>query len=331
MNINTGYYNYYNVQGRYTTEKPQTAVWKEKYEVVDDRINSNNYDPGSDAYKAYIKLEEVYYAKGVSNRARYSTTKEVKAAIYQKYFGKGNYSQCSYDEKSAMYTNELNMTLYGCLKGVGNQLDPHLKGVVEEVAETQSQEYNRETVNMQLSNIFAVAGIDNSLLSQFNMTFSIDPYDYSLEVTGVDDAGLVEELEKLLNQDNNSRELFYHILKSNAGSISENVMLKYHTLRSFVSVTGENPKNYHQTENGLVNEKGEDILNIYWEALKTSDAVPALYQEDAYDAFAEGVVQLLKNGFSSIPDLYLSIGYQDGMLLDLANENVMIQRFDIKM
>ncbi len=86
--------------------------------------------------------------------------------------------------------------------------DPHLKGEVRDVTEKQAHEYNRKTINMQLCNIFGNAGIDSAMLSKYNMTFSIDPYNYSLKVSGVDDAGLTAMLEKLLNKDHNARELF---------------------------------------------------------------------------------------------------------------------------
>ena len=83
-----------------------------------------------------------------------------------------------------------------------------LKGEVRDVTEKQAHEYNRKTINMQLCNIFGNAGIDSTMLNKYNMTFSIDPYNYFLKVSGVDDAGLTAMLEKLLNKDNNARELF---------------------------------------------------------------------------------------------------------------------------
>ena len=150
------------------------------------------------------------------------------------------------------------------------------------------------------------------MLSKYNMTFSIDPYDYSLKVSGVDDAGLTAMLEKLLNKDHNARELFYHIMHSN----------------SFASVTGQDPRQYRQTETGLVNGRGENILDIYREALKTSDAVPAQFKGTAYNVFEENIKKLLAEGFYRIPDLNLRVGYKDGMLQDLPNEDIMHNSFD---
>jgi len=323
----TAFYNYYNISYRYTPEAPKTPAWKEDLKIVKDQVKSNNRDPESERYKAFEKLEDTYYAMGVRNRAKYTTVSQVYAALSEKY-SSDYYKQFSELEVTAMYDNELEMTLFGCLGGGGNLDDPHLKGEVRDVTEKQAHEYNRKTINMQLCNIFGNAGIDSTMLSKYNMTFSIDPYDYSLKVSGVDDAGLTAMLEKLLNKDHNARELFYHIMHSNRASISDYAKTKYHTLNSFASVTGQDPRQYRQTEAGLVNDRGENILDIYREALKTSDAVPAQFKGTAYNVFEENIKKLLAEGFYRIPDLNLSIGYKDGMLQDLSNADIMHNRFD---
>ena len=323
----TAFYNYYNISYRYTPEAPKTPAWKEDLKIVKDQVKSNNRDPESERYKAFEKLEDTYYAMGVRNRAKYTTVSQVYAALSEKY-SSDYYKQFSELEVTAMYDNELEMTLFGCLGGGGNLDDPHLKGEVRDVTEKQPHEYNRKTINMQLCNIFGNAGIDSAMLSKYNMTFSIDPYDYSLKVSGVDDAGLTAMLENLLNKDHNARELFYHIMHSNRASISDYAKTKYHTLNSFASVTGQDPRQYRQTETGLVNGRGENILDIYREALKTSDAVPAQFKGTAYNVFEENIKKLLAEGFYRIPDLNLRIGYKDGILQDLPNEDIMHNSFD---
>lgn len=45
-------------------------IWKKLYEVVDDRVKSNNENHESGIYKAHCKLEEIYYHSSVSNRSR---------------------------------------------------------------------------------------------------------------------------------------------------------------------------------------------------------------------------------------------------------------------
>jgi hypothetical protein len=275
MEINTQYYNYYNVKGRYTPDTPQTPDWKKRYAVVDDRVKSNNYSQDSDDYKAHVTLEEAYYAACVSNREKYSSVVDLEAALAQKYLLSDTYSGYSMEERMAMSENEENM----------------------------------------------------SVLGKYQLSFSIDPYNYSLKVTGTGNSDLKQTLEKLLNENNNSRELFYYILQSSRGSVSKNALLKYHALRSFASVTGEDPRDYKLTEDGLVNEKGQNILDVYKKALETSDAVPSGYKGAAYSTFADNISELLSKDFINIPALNLSIGYSNGMLQNLTNESVMQERF----
>lgn len=325
MTIESAYYNHYNITCRYTPEKPKIPAWKEAYTVTKDKIKSRNHDQDSDKFKAYTKLEETYYSLGVSNRAKYKTTSEVYAALSQKYYLSDNYKGYSRKEIEAMHDNELQMTLFGCLGGGCNLNDPHLKGPVMAPSDSEQKSYNRKMVNIQLGNIFSKAGLDNRLLEKYNMRFTIDPFNYILKVSGVDDKGIADTIEKILNTDNNSRELFYHIMKSS--SLSNDVKLKYRALRDFKSVTGQDLRDYKQTPSGMFNEKGENVLDVYKEALKTSSAVPALYKGDAYHAFTENIEKLLTKDFFGIPDLNLSIGYKNGLLYDMVNESVVVSRF----
>jgi len=327
MTIESAYYNHYNIKCRYTPERPEIPDWKEKYVVTEEKVKSNNYSQDSDAFKAYTKLEEIYYPLGVSNRAKYRTEVELYAALSQKYYLSGNYKGYSYSEIDAMYSNELKMTLYGCLNTGGNVSDPHLKRGVMDPSNSEQKSYNRNMVNVQLGNIFSKAGLSSDILVKYNMTFTIDPLNYKLKVSGVDDKEIADIIEKALNTDNNSRELFYHIMNSNSGSISKEVLSKYHALRKFKSVTGQDLRDYKQTALGMVNEKGENALDVYKEALKTTNVVPALFKGDAYRDFAENIEKLLAKDFSCIPDLNLSIEYKNGILYDLANESVVVSRF----
>jgi hypothetical protein len=329
MEINTQYYNYYNVPGVYTPDTPETPDYKIRYAVVDDRVESNNYSQDSDEYKAHVTLEEAYYAASVSNREKYSTVTDLEAALTIKYLNSDTYSGYSLEERAAMYSNELRMTLYGTISGSYDRNDPHLTGEVKAQTDEQVSAYNRKMVNLQLSNIFTNAGIDMSVLGNYQLSFSIDPYTYSLKVTGTDNSDLAQIIEKLLNENNNSRELYYYILQSSRGSISDDALLKYHTLRSFANVTGEDLRDYKLTEDGLVNEEGKNILDVYKEALKTSNAVPAAYKGDAYSNFADNITELLSKDYINIPDLILSIGYSNGMLQSLTNESVMQARFNV--
>lgn len=322
------YYNYYNVEGRYTPKEPEIAGWRMLYETTDDQIKSQNYNQEDEVYQAHLKLEEAYYSLGVSNRAKYNTPQEVEAALTQKYFYSGAYNQYTEEQKYAMYQNEYEMTLYGQIS-CGFVNDPHLTGDVKVATESEQKEYNRQAINIQLGNILKGIGLDSSLLEKINMIFTIDPFDYTLKVSGVDNVELTSMIEEALNKDNNARELFYHIIKNDSGSISDDVKLKYRVMTDFKNITGQDIRTYIQSESGLINENGESALEVYLKALETTDEVPALYKGDAYNTFAENLKKLLSKDYVSIPDMYLSIGYCNGELYDVAKEDIMISRFDV--
>jgi 23S rRNA pseudoU1915 N3-methylase RlmH len=84
-----------------------------------------------------------------------------------------------------------------------------------------------------------------------------------------------------------------------------------------------------QKDNIVISEEGKNILDVYKEALKTSNAVPAAYKGDAYSNFADNITELLSKDYINIPDLILSIGYSNGMLQSLTNESVMQARFNV--
>lgn len=328
MSIESCYYNYYNVKGRYTPETPQIPGWKEDYAVTTDKICNNNKSRDSDAYKAYCKLEDTYYALSVSNREKYDSEHELGAVLALKYSAQGAYRQYSDTERRAMYDNEYNMSVYGCLSGGGNVDDPHIDGAVCDPTDSEKQSYNRQMVNEQLNTLLSNSGIDISQLSKYNMTFTIDPFNFILKISGVEDEELASKIENALNSGNNAQQLFCHILNSSKSSISDDVLTKYRTVKEFQNITGFNLNEFTQTEDGFVNANGENALDIYKESLKNSNAVPSQYKGAAYSYFESLLNKLSSKNYAGIQDLNLSINYQNGMLYDISDPDIQTAKFD---
>lgn len=324
------YFNYYNIEGRYTPKAPEIPTWRKSYEVVDDKIQSHNCNPKDDHYKALDTLEKTYYSVSVQNRIKYSTVSELHTAIRQKYFLSGDYDHYTEGQKKAMYDNEISMTLFGIPSGDGFK-DPHLTDKVYFPTESEKKSYNRHMVNLQISNLLKSGGIDMQMLEKYNMEFMIDPFTFKLKVLGVDDMELASAVEKILNTDRNSEELFYHIYQSRSSGIKNDIMLKYRALREFKAVTDQDIREYKQTKSGLVNEKGEKVLDVYQKALKECNKIPGRFKANAYSVFAESIKQLMLTDFAAIPDMNLSIGYKNEMLVDLKREDIMISQFDVMM
>lgn len=327
IGLDTAYYNYYNVKGRYSPETPQTPAWKKTYEVVADRIEGNNRSQDCDAFRAAVKLEETYYAVSVSNRAKYKNEDELKQALNQKYFVSGTYSQYTQVERSAMYQNELHMTMFGCLSGGGNVNDPHLDTHVYAPTDEEVSAYNRQMVNTQINNIFSQAGIDGSTIQ--NISFFIDPYAHVLTVNGMQDANAASLIEQLLNKDNNATELFCHILQSSSGRISDDVKTKYHAVRDFRDITGLDLRTFSQTKDGFIDADGRNALDIYKDALKTTNRVPANFKGAALEVFTDKMTKLQNRNFVSIPDMNLIIGFSDGKLQDSVFNPAIMRGLDI--
>jgi len=308
MQITSQYFNYYNVKGHYTPETPQTPAWRKTFEVVDDRVESNNHSQESDLYKAFVKLEETYYDAAVSNRAKYKDVDSLKQALGQKYLFGDAYKNYDYTQRRAMYENELRMTMYGTC---GNMNDPRLGGPVMDTTDEEKAAYNRQMVNTQISNILTNAGLDISLLG--DMTFSIEPFNHTLTVLGLDDEKS-SLIERLLNDNRNSTELFHHIMQSNRFRIDDDARDKYRAIRDFKEKTGEDLRTYRQTAEGFVDASGRNALDVYKAALKTTDSVPAQFKGVVLEVFSGNLQNLMGKGFANIPDLVLQIGFSNGEL-----------------
>ena len=134
------------------------------------------------------------------------------------------------------------------------------------------------------------------------------------------DEALLSQLESLLNTDNNSRELFFHIMKSRSNDSTQ--FSNARTYRSSVllnqikTITGYNLKDLKIVNGKFITEDGTDIFDIYKEKLRqnpyTKDHVG-----EAIGYYGPILHVLAKYGFNSIPDLTLSILYEDNQLKDI--------------
>ena len=328
IDVKSHYYNYYNVKGRYTTSEPQKAGWVEKYESVEDRIEGNNSNKDSELYKAYVKLEDIYYDLGAANRAKYSSYDELQTAIGQKYLFSNSpyYGKYSYTERRAMYENELSMSAFGYC---GNMNDPRLNGAVHAETDSEKKSYNRQCVNNQINNIFTNNGISYTLFGNSSFTFIINPYTYQLTVEGNADKSIMSQMETLLNENGNSKELFFHILNSiGSTNIDKNVLAKYRAASMLREYTNLDIRNFTQTKDGLIDGDGNNILDVFKKSIKESSKVPSEFKGAAYDIFEEYIKQITSTDVNSIDDMYLSIGFENGQLKDMSNSNIIKTGFN---
>ncbi len=102
-------------------------------------------------------------------------------------------------EREIAYNHEMDYLKNNKLTKI-NYIDPNLKdltsihGYIEELEE---KKFNREAVNTQFQQLLDKYSI--SIPKDTNLTFTIDPYDYKVTVSGLDDKSLSSLIEDVLN------------------------------------------------------------------------------------------------------------------------------------
>ncbi len=130
-------------------------------------------------------------------------------------------------ERNASFSAEISWLYNGCagsyyMRDSLFSNDPPVNGDVE-VAERR--EFNRKKVNDQLKQVLEQYQI--SIPSDMKLTFTIDPNNYKLTVSGTDNDELTGLLEEAQNSADNSRELFVHIIQSSSYNNTQFTPQKY--------------------------------------------------------------------------------------------------------
>ena len=85
--------------------------------------------------------------------------------------------------------------------------------------------FNRNQVNSQIRDLFAQNGL--TLPHDASLTFTIDPNNFRLSISGLDEDSLLSKMEDVLNNGNNSKELFFHIMKNRPHNSSQFTQIKW--------------------------------------------------------------------------------------------------------
>ncbi|WP_269773755.1 DUF4885 family protein, partial [Bacillus safensis] len=199
MNINTSYTIPSNNQNR-IDDKGQSAIKStnevmteadkrmkildEKYQKINEQ-NKRFKDPQDHIYNKYRNPYSSYFRSDL-------TKPEREAAYIMEMSWARNNKGGQYDFNDAIFRNE-------------KRYDPTQESVEKKIL-------NRQKVNEQLQDLFSKNGI--TIPKNTNLTFTIDPNNFKLVVSGSKDESLMKQIEDLLNTTNNTRELFFHIMKS---------------------------------------------------------------------------------------------------------------------
>ncbi|MDN5104838.1 DUF4885 family protein [Aliarcobacter butzleri] len=206
-----------------------------------------------------------------------------------------------------------------------------MKAVYGDVDNAQKQAFNRDAVNSQFQNLLNKYSID--IPKDTNLTFTIDPYDYKVSVSGSDDKNLTSLIEDVINTADNSKALFNHIYKSTLehtnSQISKEKSEKQSVFHEIKNKTGYDLRDLQNVDGKFLTEDGTDILDLYKEGVLKSKDIPEEYKGLIFDSYSSKLSELAKKGFENSSDLVLSIDYKNGSFYDVGqSENLGVGKRD---
>ncbi|MEC3590896.1 DUF4885 family protein [Bacillus pumilus] len=272
-----------------TESDRRMKILDEKYQKINEQ-NKRFKDPHGHIFDKYRNKHSPYF--------RSDLTKPEREAAYSIEIGWANNGTGGhYNSNDAAFRHE-------------KRYDPTQESVEKKML-------NRQKVNEQLQALFSTNGLN--IPKNTNLTFTIDPNHFKLVVGGSTDESLTKQIEDLLNTTNNTRELFFHIMKSrndDSTQFTPDTLAKFHLVNQIKTVTGYNLKDLSIVNGQFVTDKGTNIFDIYKEEL-LKNPYTAENARIAASHYGAQLFDLAKNGFDSIPDLVLSIGYQNDSLYDI--------------
>ncbi len=306
--MTVGFYNYYNIQGRYTPDTVQDRYQQmvERYEDNQNSLHHYNENPYSEENLALRKLDEYLAPIASEIRSQYTTVDEVHQYLSRKYFGTDDFAftkKWSEPEKYAMFENEYNAVLFGTI-GSANRNDPRL-----EFDESQWEDYieeehrqSDEILKNQMQNILDNAGINLDDITA--LLFSFNPYDYSALVTGDLDENILDKINSLINSNNNSKELFFWAFQ-NSSSLDEYSVAKYRAYQEVLKYTGLNLGSLSQSNGTYLTPDNQDLFDILQEAIKNDSTISKEFRQSAFDYISGLLDKVLEKGYNNIEDLNL--------------------------
>ncbi|MGD6975716.1 DUF4885 family protein [Bacillus altitudinis] len=275
-----------------TESDRRMKILDEKYEKINEQ-NKRFKDPHGHIFDKYRNPYSPYF--------RSDLTKPERDAAYSMEIGWANHGRGGYyNFNDAAFRNE-------------NRYDPTQESVEKKLL-------NRQKVNEQLQALFSTNGLN--IPKNANLTFTIDPNHFKLVVSGTTDETLVKQIEDILNTSNNTRELFFHIMKSrndDSTQFTPDTLAKFHLVNQIKTVTGYDLKDLSIVNGQFVTDTGANIFDIYKEEL-LKNPYTAENARIAASHYGAQLFELAKNGYDSIPDLVLSIGYENGSLYDIGQK-----------
>ena len=258
------------------------------------------YDGLTEEDRFVQKVLQEHYDKVYKENLSHS---DPMAYIESKYCDVTSPNFCSYmteDQRSIAYRNEKRMLQTGGKYSAGfarydyalrNYKDVYTGGSrsVGYVRNTdREKQYARSVVNQQISNLLSKNGI--SISKQADLVFSIDPYTYQLTVSGNADRDTLSQIETLLNEGDNAKNIWTHawicmhdadneIVNSQANMTKANQYSLWHEV---YETTGYDARNATYKNGTFIAEDGTDLLALFKEKYYSDDHSDWTYYNSDY-------------------------------------------------
>lgn len=201
-----------------------------------------------------------------------------------------------------------------------NYGDPIFRGMgplYGDVEVAKEKAYNRQAVNEQFQQLLDSNNI--TIPQNTKLRFTIDPNDYKVSVSGTEDLEMKKVLEELLDKEN-AKGLFYHIISSRSDDsmqYSHEKFSRFNLIREMQDITGYNLRDLDIIDGKFVTNDGTDIFEIYSKNVRDSDSIPEFSKKYMISSYGKDLYELAQNGFNSVPDLILSIDYENNSFYDV--------------
>lgn len=302
----------------YSTESKMTALNSEK-EDTKTTIQKDNYYSKSDEISEVILS---HYKKVNNMNKSFSDPKKHLLDKYCVRSSKHFRSNMTEEERKIAYRNELRMLEYGNIPSI-SMGDYVLRGYGkvndydESVKENQG---NRNAITLQLNQLFK----DNNIIvpQDTSVRFTINPYDFTVLVEGIEDENLRNRMNEVLSSGDNLKNLFFHInncsMNTDSSQITEDKLNKFRLFWEIKHNTGYDLRELRNENGKFYTKEGKDILDIY----KNSSSIPLAYRGSAVSHYEQYLITYGRAGFNNSEDLLLSIEYKNGYLYDIGSGDV---------
>ena len=273
--------------------------------------------------EARIKMLNDYYPKVVEENNQFENPYNHIWDKYNNIFSPYYIQGLTKEEREATYTNEFNFQRWGKDSGTYDLRDFMFRNrdnssLNDNVNVAEEKAFNREKVNTQFQ----------SLLNKYNITipqdtklsFTIDPNTLKATVSGSDDETLTKSAQDVIDTADNAKQLFLHIISSRSDDstqYNDKSDTKFNLVQQIKNETGYNLKDLEIKDGEFVTADGTDVFQIYAKKINENPNISDFTKQMTISFYGSNLSELAQNGFDSVPDLVLSIDYQNGSFYDV--------------